>query len=162
MKLSHLLLLSACACTHRTDSAPDAPVVGKVVDTVTCRADPSQSYALYIPAGGRDKRLPVVYCFDPHGAGALPLNKYKSLADAYGFILAGSNNSKNGNDWTTAENIWRCLSRDVLDRCKVDTNRMYTCGFSGGAKVASYVAMMHPGIKGVIVGGTTSISALPL
>lgn len=127
---------------------------GKVIDAVICKADPTQSYALYIPATGNKGPLPVVYFFDPHGSGAFPLRKYASLADKYGFILVGSNNSKNGNDWPTAENTWRHLCDDTKSRLAIDARRIYTCGFSGGAKVASYVAMLqHPEVKGVIAGG---------
>jgi len=122
-------------------------------DTVICKTDPGQSYALYIPAKGNQEALPVIYFFDPHASGSLPLNKYKSLADTYGYILIGSNNSKNGNDWSTTENIWNHLFNDTQNRLKINRNRVYTCGFSGGAKVASYIALRYPGVKGVIVNG---------
>jgi poly(3-hydroxybutyrate) depolymerase len=130
-----------------------AGVSGQVVDKITCSNDPSQSYALYIPARGDQQALPIVYFFDSHGVGALPLRKYKSLADAYGFILVGSNNSKNGNDWATTETIWNRLYEDTRRRLKINEQRMYTCGFSGGAKVASYIAIQHGQIKGVIANG---------
>src|SRR6202000_2250489 len=116
---------------------------GKVIASVTCKSDPTQSYAVYIPARGNKGALPVVYFFDPHGDGALPLNKYRSLAESYGFILVGSNNSKNGNDWNTTENSWRHVADDTKNRLKIDGSRVYTCGFSGGAKVASYIALQH-------------------
>jgi pimeloyl-ACP methyl ester carboxylesterase len=130
---------------------------GKVITHVICKDDGSQSYALYIPAKGNKEILPVIYFFDPHGDGSFPLDKYKALSDAYDFILIGSNNSKNGNDWTTAENIWNTLFDDSQKRLKINTNRIYTCGFSGGAKVATYVALHHNEIKGVIANG----AALP-
>jgi pimeloyl-ACP methyl ester carboxylesterase len=133
--------------------APASLEAGKIIDPVTCKSDPTQSYALYIPAKGNKTALPVIYFFDPHADGELPVNKYKSLADAYGFILIGSNNSKNGNDWSTTENVWRHLSDDTRDRLKIDSSLIYTCGFSGGAKVAGYVALNHPGVKGVIANG---------
>jgi pimeloyl-ACP methyl ester carboxylesterase len=120
---------------------------------LSASGQPSAGYALYIPARGNPKAMPVVFFFDPHGDGTLPLNKYKTLAEAYGFILVGSNLSKNGNDWPTTENIWNKLYGDVRQRLKIDDRRLYTCGFSGGAKVASYVAIQHPGIRGVIAGG---------
>src|ERR1700735_1842902 len=82
---------------------------GQVIDSVICKADPTQSYALYVPAKGQKEALPIIYFFDPHADGALPVKKYKALADAYGFILAGSNNSKNGNDWSVTVNILRQL-----------------------------------------------------
>src|SRR5579863_3159828 len=125
----------------------------QMTDSVRCSADPTQTYALYIPPRGLSQALPVVYCFDPHGAGILPVRKYKALADAYGLILVGSNNSRNGNDWATTETIWQSLSADTRNRLKIDSRRVYTVGFSGGAKVASYIAIQHPGITGVIAGG---------
>lgn len=152
MKITWLLLfVFTGACANRTSTVADSLAVGKVIDTVICRSDPSQSYALYIPA--KAGRLPVVYFFDSHGAGALPVNKYKSLADAYGFILVGSNNSRNGNDYTSSDHIWLALAGDTRDRLMIDTGRVYVCGFSGGAKVASYLAIMHPEVKGLIVNG---------
>src|ERR1700761_1090811 len=129
------------------------PIPGKVLDTVVCLRDATQTYALYIPQNVDKTPLPVVYCFDPHGDGSLPLKKYRSLADAYGFILVGSNNSRNGNDWSVTGTIWDHLSRDVNQRWKIDHNRIYLCGFSGGAKVAGYIASMYPGIEGVIANG---------
>src|SRR5882672_10577374 len=105
-----LLLLYAGWSAGKTptewDKKRDSLSAGKIIDSVICKADHTQSYALYIPAKGNGFALPVIYFFDPHGSGAFPLGKYKSLADKYGFIIIGSNNSKNGNDWTTTESIW--------------------------------------------------------
>jgi poly(3-hydroxybutyrate) depolymerase len=150
-----ILVLSISANADRVSAgAGTGPlVVGKVIDTVICKDDPTQSYALYIPVNRKKEPLPVIYFFDPHASGALPLRKYQGLAEIYGFILAGSNNSKNGNDWAATESIWRHLSGDVQVRLKIDGRRIYTCGFSGGAKVAGYIALQHPGVKGVIANG---------
>ncbi len=131
-------------------------VAGQSIHQITCMADSSQSYALYVPARGSQQPLPLIYFFDSHGVGALPLRKYMALADAYGFILVGSNNSKNGNDWSTTEKIWSRLWDDTRTKL-VRGQRVYTCGFSGGAKVASYLAIEHAEIKGVIANG----AALP-
>ncbi|HVU54147.1 MAG TPA: hypothetical protein VHD83_03790 [Puia sp.] len=144
-----LLIAYVPTCAGKT---PDPFQPGKII-SVTCKANAAQTYALYIPLKGNKEALPVIYCFDPHGDGGLPLRKYKTLAESYGFLLVGSNNSKNGNDWPTTENIWRYLFEDTKSRLKIDGARVYTCGFSGGAKVASYVALQHPGIAGVVAGG---------
>lgn len=144
---------AVAAISGSAPDSPDSPGAGKIIDSVICKSDPTQSYAVYIPEKGGQPALPVIYFFDPHAAGALPLHKYKVLADEYGFILIGSNNSKNGNDWSTTENIWRHLSDDTKNRLPINPNRIYTCGFSGGAKVAGYVALQHPGVKGVIANG---------
>jgi len=133
----------------------------KVITRVVCNADPSQSYALYVPEKNHLDILPVIYFFDPHGDGTLPLNKYKTLADQYHFIFIGSNNSKNGNDYHTAESIWNTLFSDSKKRLPIDVNRVYVCGFSGGAKVAGYIALNHPEIKAVIAGGAGLPDATP-
>ncbi|MFL5748679.1 MAG: hypothetical protein ACJ751_28665 [Niastella sp.] len=132
---------------------PDSFAIGKVIDTITCAADAGQSYAAYIPSTGNKKALPVIYFFDPHASGSLPLNKYKALADKYGFLLIGSNNSKNGNDWQLTEAIWQILSDDTRKRFNINQQRIYTAGFSGGAKVAGFAALNHSEIKGVIANG---------
>jgi predicted esterase len=124
-----------------------------IISKVVCASDPSMSYALYIPSSKNNNPLPVVYFFDPHGDGLLPVKKYKSLADSFHFILAGSNNSKNGNNLDDAGNIFTAMKEDLAKRTKVNPNRMYLCGFSGGAKVATYLALHFPEIKGIIANG---------
>ncbi|OQP62465.1 hypothetical protein A3860_27620 [Niastella vici] len=131
-------------------ASPDSFPIGKLIDTVPCTGNATQSYALYIPAVQNKTPLPIVYFFDPHASGSLPLRKYQQLANSYGFILVGSNNSKNGNSWDQAEATWQALSADTRRRLNIDPQRIYTAGFSGGAKVAGYVALQHPEIKGVI------------
>ncbi len=133
-----------------TLSSSDSFATGKLIKNINCKSDISQSYALYIPIVKGNQALPVIYFFDPHADGSLPLNKYKSLADKFGFILIGSNNSKNGNDYTIADNIWQQLFSDTKTRINIDASRIYVCGFSGGAKVAGYLALNHPEIKSVV------------
>lgn len=131
----------------------DSFETGKIINNIVCKNDASQAYAVYIPVKFKAETLPVIYFFDPHADGSLPLKKYKVLADEFGFVLIGSNNSKNGNDWQTTENIWNSLFNDAQGRLTYDHKRIYTCGFSGGAKVAGYVALHHSEIKGVIANG---------
>jgi poly(3-hydroxybutyrate) depolymerase len=51
------------------------------------------------------------------------------------------------------DNIWSNLFEDVQQRLTFDRHRIYVCGFSGGAKVAGYIALRHPEIKSVIANG---------
>jgi predicted esterase len=164
--LLNIFLFNITACTSKPSQSNDAGIeydtisspavikpdtlpVGQLIENVVCKNDAAQSFALYIPS---NKTNAAIYFFDPHAAGALPLEKYKALADAYNFILIGSNTSKNGNDFQTAENIWQNLYNDTK-RITLNTGRVYVCGFSGGAKAASYLALHHPEIKAVIAGG---------
>lgn len=129
------------------------PQKGKIMSNVVCQSDPTKSYALYIPVGNSNQNLPVIYFFDPHADGLLPVKKYKALADSFHFILAGSNNSKNGNNFNEADTIFEAMKDDVQKRIAVNGDRIYLCGFSGGAKVATYLALHFPQIKGVIANG---------
>ena len=181
MKVTHVLrliiLISSIACVnknHRENANDDIDTTivlrgiskdtietGKLIDKVYCASDPAQSYAIYVPAKAEDDHLPVVYFFDPHGDGSFPLGKYKALAETYHFILIGSNNSKNGNDWPTAENIWQAMVNDTKKRLKINDRLLYTCGFSGGAKVAAYIALHHNEIRGVVANGSGLPDGIP-
>ncbi|TKK67727.1 hypothetical protein FC093_13330 [Ilyomonas limi] len=139
--------------TSTVQPIKDSLLTGKIIKKVICNNDAAQSYALYIPPTQNNAPMPVIYCFDPHGDGSLPLENYQALADAYHFILIGSNNSKNGNDWNITQNIWNTLFNDTQNRLPINNNRIYTCGFSGGAKVAGFIALHQGNIKGVIAAG---------
>jgi len=87
------LTMSPALCFINTDDVPK----GEVIDTVRCDHKPEQSYALYIPSTYIDSLpTPVIYIFEPGARGKLPVNLYHDIADKYGFILACSNNSRNG------------------------------------------------------------------
>lgn len=128
---------------------------GQITDTIKCAGNPEQKYALYLPTSyDSSKKFPVIYFFDPHGAGDLPLEIYKDLADKYGYILAGTYNSKNGMQWDAAHKAAISFMRDSYERLSIDNNRIYIFGFSGGGKIASSVAIADGGIAGVVVCGS--------
>jgi hypothetical protein len=131
----------------QTDTFPS----GKILNHVTCALNPAYSYALYLPKMSRKgKKYPVLFLFDPHASGSLPLIKYSDLADRYGVILACSNNSKNGLDANTIIDITTVFFQDVLQRVPVDMQNIYTGGFSGGARVAIGIALQDNRVKGLI------------
>src|SRR5581483_9854225 len=130
------------------------PLDKGMTDTVVCANDLSQRYAVYVPSSYDSKKhYPIIYFFDPHGVGNLPLRVYKDLADKYGYILAGTYNSKNGMQWPESEKAAQAMMQDSWGRVSVDNNRIYTFGFSGGARVASSVALYDGGIAGVVACG---------
>ncbi|MEO6882402.1 MAG: PHB depolymerase family esterase [Bacteroidia bacterium] len=124
---------------------------GKEIPKIICESDSLQSYALYLPSNySTDKKWPVIYCFDPHASGLLPVSLYKNLAEKYGYVLIGSNNSQNGTTWDAINASVQTLMDDTHARISIDNKRVYLAGFSGGARVAGLVAEMIPGITGVI------------
>lgn len=130
------------------------PAKGRVIDSVFCAGDSSQKYSIYLPTKyDTSKKWPIIYFFDPHGVGNLPIELYKGLAEKYGFIIAGTYNSKNGLQWENSQKAAEELMKDTWMRLSLDNTRLYTAGFSGGAKVASLVAITDGGISGVIACG---------
>ncbi len=134
---------------------------GRVVDSMICK-DGSQSFAFYLPSYYTvGKAFPCMYFFDPHGHGALPLGMYKDLAEKYGFVLVGSNASKNGIQWADANKDVKTLMNDVWSRIHIDERRIYTAGFSGGARVASSIALQNGSVAGVISCGAGFPRGIP-
>jgi len=124
---------------------------GTIIDSVHYPGGDNLSYALYLPATYTpSKQYPCIFFFDSHGNGSMPLRKYHTLAGKYGFIMLGSNNSRNGLQWPTTNDIVQKMMADARSRLNIDTTRIYTSGFSGGAKVASSVALLSGGVAGVI------------
>ena len=133
---------------------------GKIIPTVNCRKYYTVSYALYLPKNYTPAlKFPVIIAFDPHGNGILPLEKYKDLADKYGYILMGSNDSKNGQDMNTSGFIIDALFSETSGRYSVDTTRVYVMGFSGGARIASMIGLYEGGVAGVIGCGAGFLSS---
>lgn len=131
-------------------AAQDLPK-GQIVDGVKCQADPQQSYALYLPTNyNPDKPANLILAFDPAARGRMPVERYQAAAEKYGYIVMGSNNSRNGSMESSVAAL-RAMTADAGTRFAVDARRVYAAGMSGGARVAMMVALSSNGqIAGVI------------
>ena len=126
---------------------------GKPLDKIYCNNSSINSYALYLPRDySRDKSWPVIFFFDPHASGKLPVKQYYALAEKYGYVICCSNNSKNGLDIATIKTMATEMMNDVFQKFSFDSNRVYAGGFSGGARVAATLAMSN-NIAGLICCG---------
>jgi hypothetical protein len=140
-----LLLLLVAIAAYGGEFAP-----GQIIDGVQCLSDPSQTYALYLPRSYSPERTwPVIFAFDPGARGRIPVERYQAAAEAYGYIVAGSNNSRNGS-WDVSMRSAQAIMTDVGTRFGIDPARVYTAGMSGGARVALGIALGSKLIAGVI------------
>lgn len=115
---------------------------------------PAPEFATFLPASAnQNHRLPVVFFFDPHAAGALPVEMYKPLADEFGYILVGSNRSHNGQTISEAFSVFEKMKNYALQTLPTDASRICIAGFSGGSRVAAAVAGKYPDIKSVVACG---------
>jgi predicted esterase len=136
--------------SHQPDEIPK----GQVVEKMVCADAPDQTYALYLPTSYSPKRKwPVLYAFDPGARGRVPVERFKEAAERFGWIVAGSNNSRNGPSQPSAEAL-SAIVKDTQERFAIDDNRAYLTGLSGGARLVFHFAIGCQGcIAGVIACG---------
>ncbi len=150
-----LLFCAPVFLPSQTKTEHVALAAGQVIEDVACETDATQSYALYLPSGYTPaRRWPIIYAFDPLARGQVPVTLYKDAAEKYGFVLAGSNNSRN---FSMAESLKGATAmwNDTHARLALDERRTYATGFSGGARVAGLIATrcVECKIAGVIAHG---------
>jgi len=139
-------LLFSCSSCFAQSAIPSASATkwepGKLIERVVCAKNPEQSYALYLPSNySPSHSWPIIFAFDPGARGKIPVESMKEAAERHGFIVAGSNNSKNGT-WKIEFDAADAMVRDAQERFSVDLKRIYFAGFSGGARVASQLAQL--------------------
>jgi len=109
-----------------------------------------ESYALYVPSTySPERNWPILYCFDPGARGHVPVALFRDAAEQYGWIVAASNVSRNGPfdvSMKAAADMWR----ETHERFRIDPARVYAAGFSGGARVATALALSTGQVAGVI------------
>jgi len=124
--------------------------LGKIVDPVVVNADHTRSYALYLPTHyDPGRKWPILYCFDARERGKVPAGLFQTAAEKYGYIIASSNNTRSDDPkWPNLE-IIKALWQDTHARFSIDDQRVYTSGFSGGARFAWGIGQL---LKGAVAG----------
>ena len=130
-------MLSICAAAAPAQELQP----GAIVDRVECAVDPSQTYALYLPSAySADRKWSLLLAFHPAARGRAMVEKYQAAAEQYGYIVAASNNSRNG-PYAVSGAAAQAMSADVSRRFSIDPQRVYLTGMSGGARVATGIAL---------------------
>ena len=149
----HLLNMAIAAsvlCASATAAASQELQRGTINDPVQCAKDQAQSYALYLPSTySHERTWGLLLAFHPAARGRLMVEKYRAAAEQYGYIVAASNNSRNGPHAVSAAAA-QAMSDDVGRRFAIDPKRVYLTGMSGGARVAMGIALAGNNIAGVI------------
>ena len=128
-------------------------VKGEIIDSVFIKNDFNESYTLYIPNNYTAAKLsPIVFIFEPAARGKVGIHPFIKASEKYGYILICSNNTKNG-PFEQNFDITNRLFKKVFSDFKIDPKRIYTAGFSGGARLASTIAILTKQVQGVIACG---------
>ena len=132
---------------------------GVVISHVVCAGNPQESYSLYLPKQfSPDKQWPIIYAFDPLARGKLAVETIRDAAEAYGYIVVGSNNSRNGDNAGSTEAV-KAMWEDTQQRFPIDENRRYFAGMSGGARIATALALSCNGCVAGVIANAASFPA---
>ncbi len=132
---------------------PSQPARGALVEHVICPSDPTQTYTLYLPSTYQaTHKWPLLLVFDPGGRAARAAEVFKEAAERFGWIIAASENSRNG-PWEPTLRAVNAMWPALLGGYAVDERRVYAAGHSGGATVAWMIALQTGQIAGTIVSG---------
>ncbi len=151
-KVGYAVLISIVFLSCGSKKMPVSPLTYNQIARKVCKADTTQSYAVYLPTTyTNQKKWPVIYLFDSHGGGQFAVEHFKEAAERFGYVVVGSNNSKNG--LQTLDHTLDIMTDDAKTEYSLDVNRQYAAGFSGGGRVALYLATKTGKIKGIITCG---------
>jgi hypothetical protein len=155
------LVLAISAAAQQSQPGPAQPSPGVFVSSQTSASKPEQSYALYLPTRYNPrKKWPIVYAFDPGARGEIPVKLMQDAAERYGFIVVGSNNSRNGS-WKVETDAAQAMWEDTHARFTIDDRGIYFAGFSGGARVAAALAQSCKCAAGALLSGAGFPSVPP-
>src|SRR3954468_20332359 len=119
---------------------PGQPARGTLVEHVSCPTDSTQTYTLYLPSTYQSARTwPLLFVFDPGGRAARAAEVFRGGAERFGWIIAASENSRNG-PWEPTLRAVNAMWPALLGGYSVDERRVYAAGHSGGATVAWMLA----------------------
>lgn len=113
--------------------------IGKTAGPVKCSKDEKWTYYIYLPKSfSLARKWPVIFVMSPGGGNNRTADRYIPGAELNEWIVAVSVESKNNFSGSSA--AIAAMVDDVLVRFPVDKNRLYSSGFSGGARMAFNLA----------------------
>ena len=135
--------------TISEDSIKPQGIKRGIINVLSAVTDASCNYALFVPNDSCNA-YPLIVIFDPHAAGNHAASQYKELAGKYNVVLAASNKIQNNMPSEEFMYFASCIIDDVMQKIPIDSEHVYLMGFSGGARVASFLAQQENIFKGVI------------
>lgn len=133
---------------------------GKLTENVATRANPRQSYTLYLPPDYDGvKRHPAIIVMDPGGNGTAVAELFRPAAEEYGWIILSTNGARSG-DGPANEATAQAIVPE-LNHYPVTRGRVYVAGFSGTAALAWQIGLATNVLHGVISTGGRNLREIP-
>jgi predicted esterase len=126
---------------------------------IATQADSAQHYDLFLPDGyPGERKWPVLIVLDPRGRGEAALAIARPGAQADGWIVLSSRNSRSDDREQLTFGALQALLREAGSRYAIDPRRVYIAGMSGTAK-SLWVADAQ--LHGLVAGYIGSAGARP-
>lgn len=151
-KIYFFLLVMLVSITHAQEFNFQK---GVVINEVPMVSDSTATYALYLPQKFESsQKWPLLFVFDPEGNGPRAVQAFKEVSDEYGLIVVASNSIRND---VIEKNLAKFdkLSIEVSKKFPIQNTRIFTAGFSGGARLATSIAVITNKIEAVIACGAS-------
>ncbi|MDT0622203.1 alpha/beta hydrolase [Croceitalea vernalis] len=132
---------------------------GLIMDSIAVKDSVNHTFALYLPERFEMKgSWPVLFVFDMNGKSKQSMAMFKNAAEANGYILASPNMVNDS--LTVSQNILNAdmVIRQVKSLFPVNNNRIYTAGYSSGARFANLAPIVIKDIKGVLSIGASLVN----
>lgn len=123
----------------------------KGIITDSLKVGDQESFAIYLPANfSMDRKWPLVVVCDMEGRGKRAVSMFHNAAEKQGYVLIGSNSIHDSVSITKNILATDRLLKNVRELVPIENQRIYSAGFSAGARFASLVPSFIKGFKGVI------------
>lgn len=151
MKIKLVLLCFCIASTFYVAAQQMTLKKGVLMNTIKVNDSVPESFSLYLPTSFNvSKKWPVLFVFDVEGKGPQAMGMFRQSAEELGYVLAASNSVHDS--LPTSQNILIAnrMFNKIFSMLPVQKNRVYTAGFSNGARLASIIPLFIREIEGVI------------
>jgi len=150
-----LLLFVGLAYTGISQTRQAVFKKGRIIDSIRINDSISETYKLYLPKKFNGSGTwPIIFVFDMYGKNSQAMNIFKTAADEQGYLLASSNDISDTISISKNVLITSRMFREVATLFPINNNRIYTAGFSSGAKFAAIVPSFIKEVNGVISCGS--------
>ena len=141
--LTVLAVGAALAVGPTTQPKVPALALGRVHKNIACTRDANNHCNIYVPRGYKaGEPTPVLYVFSP--GGNAPVELYSPAADKLGWLVCGSVESRNGQDWAFYLGAFDAMRAEMAARFSPHPHRAYFSGMSGGSRVAVELFCREP------------------
>lgn len=120
------------------NSEPTDIKYNDILEGVVCKYDNKTKYSLYIPTS--DTLKGCIVFLDPQGEAALPLRFYSPIADELGFALIGCEFFSNHSTYDESQAGFNAILNETRTELNLSKDQIILGGFSGGGKVAAWLA----------------------